>query len=124
MYKAGQKWKPLLRHMVVGVLREQISRMGLNPDNFSPHSFRTGSLQECLLADPSLQMVRLQSDHVSDAINGYLGLPGSRRMGISRQADGTPAASYFPRPGAAAQLVSCGTLALNMEREAWYTDSP
>ena len=84
LYKSGEDWTLLLRHTVVGVLRDQISGMGLNPAKYSPHSFRFGSLQESLLADPSLNMVRLQSDHISDAINGYLALPGCRRMRISQ----------------------------------------
>ena len=78
-------WAPLLKHTAVQVLDSQITAMGLNPAFYRYHAFRFGALQESVLAEPSLELIRLQSDHVSDAIHGYTHLLGFRRFMVSQK---------------------------------------
>ena len=73
-------WRPLCKDTVVKVMRMQLVRMGLNPDEYAFHSFRRGGIQEAVRAQPSLELVRLQSGHVSDAIHAYSAMPGEARM--------------------------------------------
>ena len=78
-------WDPLTKPAAQKVLESQISQMGLDPSSYRFHSFRHGSLQEAVLVEPSLELVRLQSDHVSTAVHAYTNLPGSRRFGVSKK---------------------------------------
>ena len=73
-------WRPLCKDTVVKMMRMQLVRMGLNPDEYAFHSFRRGGIQEAVRAQPSLELVRLQSGHVSDAIHAYSAMPGEARM--------------------------------------------
>ena len=79
-------WGPLLKHTVVKVLDAQITAMGLAPGKYRCHSFRFGSLQEAIQVEPSLELVRLQSDHVSDAVHGYMtSMPGYKRFAVAQR---------------------------------------
>ena len=80
---ATGEWKPLTKQLAQSVLESQISGMGLNPAKYRFHGFRHGSIQAACLVEPNLQLARLQSDHVSDAINVYTALPGHRRFGVA-----------------------------------------
>jgi hypothetical protein len=70
----------LLKDAVVGVLRLQLARMGLDPRLYGFHSFRHGAVQAALRSQPSLEMIGLQSDHTSAAIHVYTQMPGAARM--------------------------------------------
>ena len=73
-------WRPLCKDTVIKVLRMQLSKMGYNPDEFAFHSFRHGGVQEAVRAQPSLELVKLQSGHVSDAVHSYTNMSGETRM--------------------------------------------
>ena len=73
-------WRPLCKATVIKVMRMQLSKMGYNPDDFAFHSFRHGGVQEAVRAQPSLELVKLQSGHVSDAVHTYTNMSGETRM--------------------------------------------
>ena len=78
-------WVLLLKPQALKVFKAQITEMGLNEDHYSFHSFRFGGIQEALLADAAVDLIRQHSDHKSDAICGYLNLPGTRRFDITQK---------------------------------------
>ena len=78
-------WVPLLKHTVVKILKAQVKRMNLNPDEFGFHGIRHGAIHIAVIAEPSLELIRVQSDHVSDAIHAYTSLPGSRRFSAAHK---------------------------------------
>jgi integrase len=76
---AGQ-WRPLLKHRVVKIFKRQLRRMNLDPALYGFHSFRHGAIQAAVRSQPSLELIRLQSGHTSDAIMVYTAMPGASRM--------------------------------------------
>jgi hypothetical protein len=78
-------WVPLSKPTAQRILEDQIQAMGLDPTKYRFHSFRHGALQEAVACDTSLEMICLQSDHVSDAVYAYTNLAGSRRFGVSQK---------------------------------------
>ena len=50
---------------------------------YSLHGFRHGAIQECMLVKKNMGLVKLTSDHASDAILAYSQVPPERRMDIS-----------------------------------------
>ena len=80
MVPAQDKWVPLTKSVVINIMRDQLKKAGLDPDQFAFHSLRRGAIQSAVRVQPSLELVRLQSGHVSDAIHCYTALPGAARM--------------------------------------------
>ena len=78
-------WEPLYKNVLVKVLEAQIRGMKLEPEMYRPHAFRHGGVQEALIWEPSLELIKLQSDHVSNAIHSYCNLPGYRRFRVSQK---------------------------------------
>jgi hypothetical protein len=70
----------LLKDPVVKIFRQQLGRMGLDPSKYGFHSFRHGGIQAAVRCQPSLELVRLQSGHRSNAIHVYTAMPGASRM--------------------------------------------
>jgi hypothetical protein len=73
-------WRPLLKVQVMKILRRQLKRMNLDPTRYGFHSYRHGVIQAAVRCQPSLELVRLQSGHLSDAILVYTAMPGASRM--------------------------------------------
>jgi hypothetical protein len=73
-------WRPLCKDTVVTVMRSQLGKLGLDPSLYSFHCFRHGSIQTAVLAQPALELIKLQSGHLSDAVHLYTQMPGSARM--------------------------------------------
>jgi integrase len=73
-------WRPLCKDTVVVILRMQLKKMGLDPRDYSFHSFRHGGVQAAVRAQPSVELIKLQSGHSSDAFYIYTQMPGSQRM--------------------------------------------
>jgi hypothetical protein len=73
-------WRPLCKDHVVTILRAQLVKMYLCPTDYSFHSFRHGGLQAAVRAQPNLELVKLQSGHMSDAVHVYTQMPGASRM--------------------------------------------
>jgi hypothetical protein len=73
-------WHPLLKAQVVVILKRQLKHMNLNPTRYGFHSFCHEAIQAAAHAQPSLELIRLQSGHRSDAILVYTGMPATSRM--------------------------------------------
>ena len=77
-------WVPLSRHQVVTVLAAQISKMGLDPALYKPHAFRRGGIQLAVKLVSNFELVRIHSDHASDAIEAYTNLPPEDRFLVTQ----------------------------------------
>jgi hypothetical protein len=73
-------WHPLCKDTVVVIMQSQLRKLGLDPDRYSCHSFRHRSIQTAVLVQPALELVKLQSGHLSNAVHLYTQMPGSARM--------------------------------------------
>ena len=79
------KWEPLIKSTLVKILEAQIGGMGLDVSKYRPHCFRHGGVQEAMLWEPNLELIKLQSGHISDAVFSYCNLPGYRRFRVTQK---------------------------------------
>ena len=78
-------WVPLSRYQVVSVLDAQIKKLGLEPSLYRPHAFRRGGIQLAVKLVTNFELVRIHSDHASDAIEAYTNLPPEDRYEVTMQ---------------------------------------
>ena len=78
-------WVPLSRYQVVSVLAAQIKKLGLDPTLYRPHAFRRGGIQLAVRLVSNFELVRIHSDHASDAIEAYTNLPPEHRYEVTAQ---------------------------------------
>ena len=78
-------WVPLSRYQVVSVLDAQIKKLGLEPSLYRPHAFRRGGIQLAVKLVSNFELVRIHSDHASDAIEAYTNLPPEDRYEVTMQ---------------------------------------
>ena len=76
-------WVPMSRFQVVAVLDAQIKKFGLDPALYRPHAFRRGGIQLAVKLVPNFELVRIHSDHASDAIEAYTNLPPEDRYDVT-----------------------------------------
>lgn len=76
-------WVPLSRYQVVTVLEAQIRKLGLDPALYKPHAFRRGGIQLAVKLVSNFELVRIHSDHASDAIEAYTNLPPEDRFQVT-----------------------------------------
>ena len=76
-------WVPLSRYQVITVLDAQIKKMGLDPSLYKPHAFRRGGIQLAVKLVSNFELVRIHSDHASDAIEAYTNLPPEDRFEVT-----------------------------------------
>ena len=81
--KSGNSWVALEKHEIARFFKKRLVAARLNPDDFTLHGFRHGSIQTAMLVEDNMAMVALTSDHSSDAINAYTGIPAVNRMRVS-----------------------------------------
>ena len=55
----------------------------VKPEKFSAHSFRHGSVSLAIAEEPNLALVRLATDHNSDAIWAYAQVEAAKRRSVS-----------------------------------------
>ena len=78
-------WRPILKHEFVAWFRARLEQLQLPASKFSAHGFRIGALQTAVLHEPNLTLVKISSNHISDAVYGYLNVNASRRMQVARK---------------------------------------
>ena len=66
------------------MLDAQISKLGLDPALYRPHAFRRGGIQLAVKLVPNFELVRVHSDHASDAIEAYTNLPPEDRFQVTQ----------------------------------------
>ena len=59
--------------------------MGLNPALYTLHAWRHGGIQQTLMSEQNLALVKITSDHSSDIILEYSQVPADRRLLISQK---------------------------------------
>ena len=78
-------WVPLTRYNIDVVLSAQLRHAGIDSSLFSFHSFRRGGIQFALRLEPRLHLIRLQSDHSSQAFEAYTALPAETRFNLTQK---------------------------------------
>ena len=86
-------WIPLSRYHVDVLLTMQIQAAGLEPSKFKFHSFRRGAIQLAVRLEPRIHLIRLQSDHSSNAFEAYCALPARTRFDLTEKMIGGSAHS-------------------------------
>ena len=59
--------------------------MGQDPKGYTLHAFRHGGVQQALMSENNLALIKLTSDHTSDVILEYSHVPADRRLIISQK---------------------------------------
>ena len=77
-------WVPLGRHQVVTVLEAQIVRLGLDPTMYRPHAFRRGGIQLAAKLVSNFHLLKIHTDHASNAIEAYTNLPAEDRFQVTK----------------------------------------
>ena len=77
------RWRPLVKTEFVKWFKARVAEMGYDASKYSTHSFRHGSLALSLELEPNITMVKLQSNHLSQAIMTYSNIPPERRLQVS-----------------------------------------
>ena len=80
---AAGPWKTMVKSTFVSWFRGRLAQMGLEPEKFSAHSFRHGSVSLAIAEEPNLALVRLATDHNSDAIWAYAQVEAAKRRSVS-----------------------------------------
>ncbi len=74
---------PVTASFFTTMLKRLISKLGLAPANYSPHSFRRGGATFAFQAGAPEQLLQLHGDWRSDAYKHYLSLPLSTRSTVA-----------------------------------------
>ena len=81
--KSGNSWIALEKQEFERFFKKRLVAARLDPASYTLHGFRHGSIQTAMLVENNMAMVALTSDHSSDAINAYTGIPAVNRMRVS-----------------------------------------
>jgi hypothetical protein len=81
----GGGWRPLVKYEFNTWFRSRIKQMGLDPTRYFVHGFRHGSLALALLHEPNVTLVRLNSNHLSDAIFTYSNIDPVKRFQVTQK---------------------------------------
>ena len=63
----------------------RIDQIGLDSVKYFLHGLRHGNLHEAMITDPSLQLVKVSSNHLSEAILAYSEIPPNRRFQVTKK---------------------------------------
>ena len=77
--------RPILYHKFDRWFRFRIGEMGLKPELYTLHAWRHGGIQQTLMSEQNLALVKITSDHSSDVILEYSQVPADRRLLISQK---------------------------------------
>ena len=77
------RWNILVKYQFLQWFQARISQMGLRKELYLLHSFHHGGVALAMAEEPNLQQIRLQSNHLSDAVYIYSQLEVGRRMTVA-----------------------------------------
>ena len=80
---AAGPWKIFSKSAFLTWFRGRLAQMSLDPEKFSVHAFRHGSVSLALAEEPNLALVRLATDHSSEAIWAYCQIELAKRQTVS-----------------------------------------
>ena len=72
-------WSPLCKYHFLKWFRGRLDQMGLDSARFHVHGFRHGSIQLAILSGNDITLIKLHSDHLSDAIMCYSHVEPAKR---------------------------------------------
>ena len=98
--------RPILYRKYNDWFNFRLSEMGLDPKLFTLHGFRHGGIQQTLMSEGNLALVKITSDHSSDVILEYSHVPADRRLTISRKVNANLTTFALGTSNAAANLPS------------------
>ena len=78
-------WHPLAKYQYLGWFKTRVAQMGLPPGRYHLHGFRRGAIQETVLVEPNLEVVKVNSNHLSLAVTAYTNLPAHRRFHVNKK---------------------------------------
>ena len=78
-------WRPLVRYEFNAWFSKRVREMGLDPKQYLIHGFKHGGINLALRLEPNLQMVKVTTNHLSDAIFSYSHLPPQDRFQVSEK---------------------------------------
>ena len=64
-------FSPLVKYQFVKWFRSRLDQMGLDSSRYHVHGYRHGAIQLALLSGNNITLIKLHSDHMSDAIMCY-----------------------------------------------------
>ena len=76
-------WRPLTKLDFNRWFRARIADMGLDPRRFLVHGFRHGSISLAMLHHGDITLIRLHSNHLSEAIFVYSNIDPAKRTAVS-----------------------------------------
>ena len=76
-------WAPLVKYQFNRWFRSRLADMGLNPLEYFVHAFRHGSIQLAILHQGNLTLIKLHSNHLSEAIMVYSHIDPNKRSAVS-----------------------------------------
>ena len=79
----ASSYSPITFSMFTSCLKRLISSIGLEPANYSPHSFRRGGATFAFQSGVPEHLIKLHSDWRSDAFRAYLALPLTSRTQVA-----------------------------------------
>ena len=77
--------RPILYHKFNSWFRFRLGEMQLDPTKYTLHAWRHGGIQQALMSEQNLALVKLTSDHSSDVILEYSRVPADRRLLIAEK---------------------------------------
>ena len=66
-------------------LVHRFTEMGVDPKTHLIHGFKHGGINLALRLEPNLQMVKITTNHLSDAVFSYSHLPAEDRFQVSEK---------------------------------------
>ena len=80
---AASSYRPITFSTFTAGLKRLISKIGLDPANYSPHSFRGGGATFAFQSGVPEHLIRLHGDWRCDAFRAYLALPLTSRTQVA-----------------------------------------
>ena len=74
----------MVRYEFCRWFKYRVAMMGLDSSRFHIHGFRHGSLATALLHEPNVTLVKLSTNHLSDAIFVYSNIAAEKRLQVTR----------------------------------------
>ena len=78
-------WRPLVKYNYKAWLDHRFDEMGVNKNTHSIHGLRHGALNFAILCEPNIHLIKVSSNHLSDAIFCYSKIPAISRFQVSEK---------------------------------------
>ena len=78
-------WKPMVKYQYLAWFKARLAQMGLPSHRYHIHGWRHGSVAAALALVENTSLVRVASDHISDALFTYSNIDPVHRMEVTRK---------------------------------------